>query len=316
MESLAKTIHYYTKVSNMQPDEQMTWPELPNEVLPLILSHLPLRDNIRASPNKRHRLDLSELHGSTVCNAKDGWLLLSKTRVDHVFFFCPYTRESIELPNHDFSYQNFAFSASPKSPSCVIFTIQCVGQTAVAVSTWRLGATEWGTVTYPDGIPFPRHFWYKLICSKGIFYCTDFTDWLGVYDLEKSMWTVHEVPRPNCSKAFYGKNSWRGKFVVENDGDIFAIFTYSTRKPIVYKLAITNIMWVKMETLGGMTIFASYLYSHAKENILGTMRNNLCFAVRVMIGQNTIRSRAFGLNHLKIFSDFYFAYYLLLAILS
>ncbi|KAK4478745.1 hypothetical protein RD792_014243 [Penstemon davidsonii] len=148
------------------------------------------------------------------------------------------------------------------------------------MSTWRFGATQWVTVTYPNEIPFPRHCWDKLICSKGIFYCLDFTGWLGVYDSEKSTWTVHTVPRPNCSKAFYGKNSWRGKFVAENDGDIFAIFTYSTREPIVYKLDLMNIIWVKMETLGGMTIFASHLSSHAKANLLGTMMNNLCFSSR------------------------------------
>ncbi|KAK4478746.1 hypothetical protein RD792_014244 [Penstemon davidsonii] len=160
---LAETIQYIIRVSNTQPYEHMTWPELPNEILALILSHLPLRDNIRGSsvcktwlaaaifvrvadkpmwimsfpqyndddfddfydPSQKKicGLDLPELHGSTVCYARDGWLLLSKTTIDHVFFFCPYTRESIELPNHDFSYQYVAFFASPKSPSCVIFTI-------------------------------------------------------------------------------------------------------------------------------------------------------------------------------------------------
>ncbi|KAK4478751.1 hypothetical protein RD792_014249 [Penstemon davidsonii] len=43
------------------------------------------------SQKKIYGLYFPELRGSTVCYARDGWLLLSKTTVDHVFFFCPYT---------------------------------------------------------------------------------------------------------------------------------------------------------------------------------------------------------------------------------
>ncbi|KAK4478752.1 hypothetical protein RD792_014250 [Penstemon davidsonii] len=111
MESLAETIHYITRVSNTQPYVHMTWPELPNEIFALILSHLPLRDNIRASSvcktllvaaisvrvadkpmrimsfpqyndddfddfydpsqKKIYGLDLPELHWSTVCYARE-----------------------------------------------------------------------------------------------------------------------------------------------------------------------------------------------------------------------------------------------------
>lgn len=127
---LAETIKVDQLDSTGLPDEGDTQPELPTELLEVILSQLRLRDNIRASavckrwqtvavsvrrankppwlmffpkfgdlyefydPSQRktYWLELAELHGSRICYANDGWLLLYKPRTQSVFFFRPYTR--------------------------------------------------------------------------------------------------------------------------------------------------------------------------------------------------------------------------------
>ncbi|KAI3471926.1 hypothetical protein Pfo_028614 [Paulownia fortunei] len=216
-----------------QPDEQQTQSELPTELLELILSQLTLRDNIRASAvckrwlavaisRKTYWLELPELHGSRICYAKDGWLLLYKPRTQSVFFFCPYTRELIDLPSLELTYQIVAFSAAPTSPSCILFTVKHVSPTVVAVSTCRPGATEWATVNYQNRLPFVSSIWNKLVFCKGLFYCLSLTGWLGVYNPEKSTWAVHSVPPPKCPENFFVKNWWKGKFMAEHNGDILS----------------------------------------------------------------------------------------------
>ncbi|KAL3617891.1 hypothetical protein CASFOL_038212 [Castilleja foliolosa] len=317
MKLLTDTIKEHKEISNdNQPDDQEAQPELPSDLLELILSQLTLKDNIRSSavsktwlaaaisvrlankppwlmffpkfgdlyefydPSRRktYFLELPELHASRICYAKDGWLLLYKPRTQSVFFFCPYTRESIDLPSLELTYQIVAFSGNPKSDSCILFTVKHVSPTVVAVSTCRPGDNEWTTVNYQNRLPFVSSIWNKLVFCNGIFYCLSLTGWLGVYDVEKTTWSVHSVPPPKCPENFFVKNWWKGKFMAENDGDIFVIYTCSAVNPVIYKLNQTNKAWVEIENLGGMTLFANFLSSQARLDLLGTMRNNVYFS--------------------------------------
>ncbi|KAK4480831.1 hypothetical protein RD792_011682 [Penstemon davidsonii] len=323
---LTETIKGKVKVPTEKPNEEQTQSELPTDLLEAILSRLTLRDNIRASavckswlavaisvrisdkppwlmffpkfgdlyefydPSKRktYWLELPELHGSRICYAKDGWLLLCKPRTQRVFFFCPYTRDMIKMPNLELTYQIVAFSASPTSPDCMLFTVKHVSPTVVAVSTCRPGATEWTTVNYPNRLPFVSSIWNKLIFCKGLFYCLSLTGWLGIYNPEKSTWAVHSVPPPKCPENFFVKNWWKGKFMAEHNGDIYVIYTCSAVNPVIYKLDQTNKVWVEMENLGGMTLFANFLSSHARMDLLGMMRNNVYFSKVRFYGKRCI----------------------------
>lgn len=310
------TKNNYKNIPNDQPDDQQTQSKLPTELLELIFSQFTLKDNIRASavckrwlsiavsvrvankppwlmffsnigdlyelydPSRRktYWLELPELQGSRICYAKDGWLLLYKLKTQHVFFFNPYTRQQIDLPSVELLYQVIAFSSAPTSSSCIIFTVKHVSPTIVAVSTCRPGADQWTTVNYQNRLPFVSSIWNKLVYCKGLFYCLSLTGWLGVYNPEKGTWSVHSVPPPKCPENFFVKNWWKGKFMTEHDGDIFVIYTCSAVNPVIYKLDQTNRVWMEMESLGGMTLFANFLSSLARTDLLGTMRNNVYFS--------------------------------------
>ncbi|XP_051150615.1 F-box/kelch-repeat protein At1g57790-like [Andrographis paniculata] len=310
MKSLSEAIQV------VPPHEGGTRPELPTELLEAILSQLSLRDNIRASavcwrwrrvansvrrankppwlmffpkfgdmyefydPSQRktYWLELPELQGSRICYANDGWLLLYKPRTHNVFFYCPYTREVIDLPCLELTYQRVAFSAAPTSPGCTLFTVTHVSPTIVAVSTCHPGDTEWATVNYQNRLPFVSSIWNKLVYCKGLFYCLSLTGWLGVYNPDKGTWAVDSVPPPKCPENFFVKNWWKGKFMTEHNGDIFVIYTCSAVNPVVYKLDQTSKVWVEMESLCGMTLFANLLTSHARTDLLGMMRNNVYFS--------------------------------------
>nr|ACJ85554.1 unknown [Medicago truncatula] len=182
-DTIAKSRREATEVKNDNLELQ-TWADLPAELLEMIISRLALEDNVRASAvckswnfvanavrmvnqspwlmyfpkfgqwyefydpvqRKTYSIEFPELNGSRVCYTKDGWLLLYRPRTDRVFFFNPFTRETIKMPRFEMTYQIVAFSCAPTSPDCVLFTVKHVSPTIVAISTCHPGATEWVTV--------------------------------------------------------------------------------------------------------------------------------------------------------------------------
>ncbi|CAN4121346.1 unnamed protein product [Withania somnifera] len=309
-----------------ESDEQNSLFGVPTELLEQILSRLNLKENIRASavckkwlaasisvrvankppwlmffpkfgdlvefydPSVRqtYSVELPELRGSRLCYAKDGWLLLYKPRTLCVFFFNPYMKNVINLPELELTYQIVAFSAAPTSPDCIVFTVKHVSPTLVAISTCHPGATEWTTANYQNRLPFVSSIWNKLVFCNGLFYCLSLTGWLGVYDPEEHTWLVRVVPPPRCPENFFIKNWWKGKFMAEHNGDIYVIYTCSTANPVIYKLDQVNKIWVEMQTLGGLTLFASFLSSQARTDILGVMRNSIYFSKVRFYGRRCI----------------------------
>lgn len=303
---------------------------LPTELLELIISQLTLKDNIcisavckkwhsvavsvrvvKKSPwimhfpkhgelfefydpcqRKTYLIELPELRSCRVCYAKDSWILLYKSITQRLLFFNPFTRELIKLPKFELSYQIVAFSSAPTSPNCLVFTVKHVSPTVVSISTCHPRATQWSTVNYRNRLPFVSSIWNKLVFSNGIFYCLSLTGWLGIYDTQEHTWTVCGVPPPKCPENFYSKNWWKGKFMTEYKGDILVIYTCENENPIVYKLDRTN--WTKMTTLGGVTLFASFLTSHASTDLLGVMRNSVYFTKVRFYGKRCI---SYSLDH-------------------
>ncbi|CAI9287816.1 unnamed protein product [Lactuca saligna] len=207
-------------------------------------------------------------------------------------FSTPFTREMIKLPRFEMTYQIVAFSTSPKSPNCIVFTVKHVSPTVVAISTCHPGATVWTTVNYHNRLPFVSSIWNKLVFCNGVFYCLSLTGWLGVYDPHELTWTIRIVPPPRCPDNFFVKNWWKGKFMAEHKGDIFVIYTCYSENPIIYKLDQGNKEWIEMKSL---------------EDFMGNDVYRILWIIvditpvsSVMIGANKIRLRAYGSNHPKM----------------
>ncbi|WVZ05305.1 hypothetical protein V8G54_018651 [Vigna mungo] len=169
------------------------------------------------------------------------------------------------------TYQIVAFSCAPTSPDCVLFTVKHVSPTVVAISTCYPGATEWTTINHPNRLPFVSSIWNKLVFCNGLFYCLSLTGWLGVFDPVECIWSVLAVPPPKCPENFFAKNWWKGKFMTEHGGDILVIYTCC-----------------KMRTLDGVTLFASFLSSHSRTDLIGVMRNNVYFSKVRFYGKRCI----------------------------
>ncbi|MBA0746835.1 hypothetical protein Gogos_009318, partial [Gossypium gossypioides] len=315
--------------------ELQTWSDLPLELLELILCNLTFEDNVRASvvckrwhkvaisvrvmnqspwlmyipksgclyefydPSERkiHSLELPELRGCRVCYTKQGWLLLYRRRNHLVFFFNPFTRETINLPSYELAYEIMAFSCAPTSTNCVVFSIKHVHPTVVAISTCHPGASEWTIINHRNRLPFVSSIWDKPVFCGGLFYCLSLTGWLGVYDPGRRYWKVLAVPPPRCPENFFVKNWWKGKFMTEHNGDLLVVYTSQNKNPMIYKLYRSELAWKEMESLRGVTIFSSFLSSLSGANLPGIMRNNTIPVNSSMTGESNLPLRTYGSSH-------------------
>lgn len=126
------------------------------------------------------------------------------------FFFNPFTRELIELPEFDYPSSLAAFSCAPTSTECVIFTIKHVSSTIVAIRTCYPAAKEWTTVNYQNCSHFSCCLRTKIVFSNGLFYCLSNQGFLGVFDPVGCTWTVLEVPPPRSQDSFIDRQDRKG----------------------------------------------------------------------------------------------------------
>jgi hypothetical protein len=293
---------------------ELNWSDLPLELLELIISRLPLEDNVRASVvckswhsvaiavrvvnqspwlmyffsgdlyvfynpliRKTHSIILPELNGCKVRYSEDGWLLVYKPRSHCLFFFNPFTREAINLPSFELNHDVVvAFSCAPTSTNCMLITMKAVGDQIAVISTCHPGATEWATVTVRHHLPmsFFVNGWNKIVFFDGLFYCLGSNNGLAAFDPLQRTWNV-------LAPEFVGKLSidwWKGKYITEHKGELLLIYaSYRSAKPTMFKLDRTSMIWEEVKTLDGFTLFASSLSSHSRTDIPGRVRNRVFF---------------------------------------
>ncbi|XP_059463106.1 F-box/kelch-repeat protein At1g57790-like [Corylus avellana] len=303
---------------------ELSWSDLPIELLELIISRLPLDDNVHASVVckswhsaaisvrvvnqspwlmyfysgnlyifydpllcKTHSIILPELNGCRVRYSKDGWLLVYRPISHCLFFFNPFTREEINLPSFRLNLAVVAFSCAPTSTNCIILAVKQVGHQIVAISTCHPGATEWVTVTFRHHLPISS-FVNKFVFCDELFYCLGFNDGLGFFDPLQRTWNVLAVLPPELS----GKLSigWlKGRYMTVHKGELLLIYARSgSANPIMFKLNRTRMIWEEVKTLDGFTLFASSLSSHLRMDIPGGMRNSIYFPKVCLHGKHCI----------------------------
>ncbi|CAI0474220.1 unnamed protein product, partial [Linum tenue] len=109
-------------------------------------------------------------------------------------------------------------------------------------------------------------------------YYSSLTGWLGVFNPTERTWNVLVVPPPKCPENFFAKNWWKGKFMTEHHDDVLVIYSGCSQNPIIFRLDQPNIIWEKMSTVNGLTLFASFLSSHSRIHLPGIMRNSVYFS--------------------------------------
>lgn len=302
------------KKSQSKETENPTFSELPSSLLEVIMSNLVLKDNIRVSTvckswrqaalsvrvvdkppwlihfpkhsslcelydpsqGKTCELELPELANSEVCYSRDGWLLMRITVSNEMFFFNPFTREHINLPRLELSYQTIAFSCAPKSSNtCLLLALKAIGR-GVALSTCDLGASEWITENFPCWPLFDRYIHSNLVYSDGCFYGLYGEGNLFCFNPSQRLWYL--LTQPSLTKCHFSNKNELSKrmFLAEHKGVIFGLLTFGDEKPLVYKLDSSK--WEETNTkLEGLIIFASKFSTETRID-LPWIRNSVHFS--------------------------------------
>ncbi|OVA04445.1 Protein of unknown function DUF295 [Macleaya cordata] len=210
--------------------------------------------------NEKYLMNLSDLLlGATIRFSKGGWLLMSKGERT-VFFYNPFTRATIQLPDlpDDLCYvfSGIACSSLPTSSDCVVFAITQYPNDGVLIFIIARGDTFW-TVRDYQNTNLPRHVEYlpclnSPVFYNGAFYCLDYNGSLGVFNIEGGFtWKV--LPKP---QAHF--NSIYPSFLVECEGKLLSVDVGHVGKSVrIFKLDFSKMVWVKVESLGKNMLFIS-----------------------------------------------------------
>ncbi|XP_010468652.1 PREDICTED: F-box protein At4g00893-like [Camelina sativa] len=291
--------------------------DLPSDLLRMIMSHLVLEDNIHASGAckswceaavsvrvvekhpwlmcfrkrgnlvelrdplqwKLYTLSLPELAESTVCYSRDGWLLMDKTgSKKDVFFFNPFSRELITMPECELEFDTIAFSCSPTSDNCVVVAIRFTYYSAT-ISTCHPGDDKWVTATFPcHGIGVYKR--SNLVYQNDRFYCINAAGFLSNFHPSSGTWSGYCVHRLR-SPYMYDRNQYGRKAkavaLAEKEGELFVMYACMNEKPMVYKLVSMKWEEVSETTLDSLTIFFSFHNSELRTN-LPWMRSKVYFS--------------------------------------
>nr|XP_018475520.1 PREDICTED: F-box protein At4g00893-like [Raphanus sativus] len=287
--------------------------DLPSSLMEIIMSRLVLKDNIRASAAckswldaavfvrvvekhpwlfymsrrghslklvdpfqwKSYTLELPEIAKSTVFYSRDGWLLMHRSNSKDIFFFNPFSRELISLPNIAFPFNEIAFSYPPTSDNCVVVALNFNVQHRVTISTCHPGATEWIASVFPANNQ-QLYMKTKIVYHNDRFYGFNVgTESLFSFHPSSRTWMSypHANIDPTLTQEWYKKDF----FLAETKGKLFLMLTSVNEEPMVYELVSWS--WKKMSPseLDGLTFFVSFYNSELTTNI-PSMRNSVCFS--------------------------------------
>ncbi|XP_042483878.1 F-box/kelch-repeat protein At1g57790-like, partial [Macadamia integrifolia] len=224
-----------------------------------------------------------ELKRTFILCSKDGWILFSLFG-GGPFLYNPFTLSKIDLPCYSiyphFSVK-FALSCASTSPDSVVFAIgptEGLRSPGVSIGIFHPGDAKWTTVKYQNTDVALFHCGDGPVFFNGLFYClSEFSDNLvGIFDPQKHTWSILPVPPPNHPHLSYGKD--RAKHIVEFNGEPLLVCVSYPDKPIIFKLDLTQMKWVEMESLNGVTVFVSSQSSLSAIDVPKISRNSIYFS--------------------------------------
>ena len=210
-------------------------------------------------------MDIPELLNKKILYSKDGWLLVmggKYAKEKQVFFFNPFTRKKIDLPDlpSNTAFTKFSFYGLPTSEDCVVVGIMNL-LSLMEIAVIKPGEDDW-EIEDVDFRETDENYPVKKFCisSNPIFvdnycYCLDVDGKVALFD-------IHD----DCENSleFYGmrlsrrqRDSLIQSFMVESDGELIAIFLSSYGRISVLKPDASKKNWVNVEDLGDKVIYLS-----------------------------------------------------------
>ncbi|QCD76841.1 hypothetical protein DEO72_LG1g462 [Vigna unguiculata] len=112
--------------------------------------------SLHSSKHKRYISHIQELEGAACLASHEGWLLLF--REGSLFFFCPFSKAKIELPNcpiTEVTDHIAAFSSAPTAQDCSVVVLNQLNAFELQLFMLCRGENAWSKHSYA-GYPFKR----------------------------------------------------------------------------------------------------------------------------------------------------------------
>ncbi|XP_022746565.1 F-box protein At3g56470-like [Durio zibethinus] len=201
------------------------------------------------SPNNQFHITKSivkkeeEFFGAGICASKYGWLLLQKSNKS--FFYSPFSRKAIKLPNMEINFNRATFSSSPTSPDCICFVIESSKSIAkIRISICSPGGLEWRTIAV-DG--FKRAV-EDVVYSNGCFYCVFSGGVLGAFYVAGRDWRVLTDMEPIIGIQFWARSQ-----LVESNGELLLVCRSTNFH--VFRFDWSEMGWIEIHKLGNQALF-------------------------------------------------------------
>ncbi|XP_026379851.1 uncharacterized protein LOC113274672 [Papaver somniferum] len=214
--------------------------------------------------NENYFLNIPKLlKGSRIRFSKGGWLLMS-TKRKILFFYNPFTKSTVRLPNlPDISdFTGISFSSLPTCSDCLVFAIikeLIVDQ--VRIFFIKRGNKDWSYDLY-DNVYLPSNkinLKFELTLNnpvfyQGRFYCVDNNGALGVFNYEHSnmSWEILSmITPPNCGFIY-------NSYLVECEGKLLSVLLGRLGHWVrIYRLNESMMVWIEVKHLGKHMLFLS-----------------------------------------------------------
>ncbi|KAI3997108.1 hypothetical protein MKX01_006962 [Papaver californicum] len=237
--------------------------------------------------NDRYFMKLSrKLVGATIRFSKDGWLLLSKGKKT-VFCYNHFTRAMIRLPDlpDDYVLGGMSFSSIPTSRDCVVIAIsnwiEITGGNDIFFLVTKPGkkgrkrATRWTVRRFNHKGRYMNDFMpciNNLVFYNGAFYCLDYNGMLGVFNMKGNFsWKVF-------SKSLKQFSGFYPRYLIECEDKLLPVNSGQSGKSVdVYRLDDSEMVWVKLNSLGKHALFISYTSSFSAVVPRSCMENKIYF---------------------------------------
>ncbi|KAL4652347.1 hypothetical protein ACJW31_01G197600 [Castanea mollissima] len=205
--------------------------------------HHPIENQSQVTYNK---IEGKEWNDAVICASKFDWLLLQKSTLS--FFYNPYTKTIIKLPDLDINFNRSTFSSVPTSPDCVCFAIQSSKNSSkMWLSTCQPGDRKWSTTVKFAG---PKRAVEDVVYSNGIFYCVFTGGALGAFCVAHRYWSmltdVNLVPGILFDTRAH---------MVESNGQLWLVYRSSSMCFRVFNFDWSEKTWDETYSLGCQAFF-------------------------------------------------------------
>ncbi|KAI3917214.1 hypothetical protein MKX01_007199 [Papaver californicum] len=239
--------------------------------------------------NENYPLNFSELLlGATIRFQKGCWLLMS--REEELFFYNPFTREIIKLPDFPGCYyrSDISFSSIPTSADCIVFAIEVrllSDDCEYSIHCIKRGKLDWDFFDFDEKMYSP--YWplrNTPISFGGDFYSVGYDGALGIFDLGNDgySWEVFEKPHQQFKDSY-------PSFLVKCGDDLLLMKLGCLEMPVrIFRLDFAEMEWVKVESLGKHMLFISDITCFSAIASNSRMENKIYFPRLCLNGEGVL----------------------------